>query len=126
MYRRSNDIDTALAAAHPSDLRLQRSAFVGTLQVGEALVGLGDEGSAIAYFRRACDAGARLAATDPKDVEAQSDAAAACERLGSALARTGAPAEALRMADERGHDPRARGAGRPGATRHAGPDGDGR
>ncbi len=95
MYRRSNDIDTAHATAHPSDLRLQRSSFVGTLQVGEALVGLGDEGSAIAYFRHACDAGVRLAATDPKDVEAQSDAASACQRLGSALARTGAPAEGL-------------------------------
>jgi tetratricopeptide (TPR) repeat protein len=95
MFRRSNEIDTRLAAVHPSDVRLQRGVFAGTFQVGEALVSMGDEPAAIPYFRRACDAGAKLAATDPSDIEAQSDGAAACERLGSALARTGAPAEAL-------------------------------
>ncbi len=95
MYQRSNAIETQLAAAHPTDARLQRSLFAGNVQVGVALVILGDERSAISYFRRACDTGAKLAATDPNDIEAQSDSAAACEGLGSALARTGAPTEGL-------------------------------
>ena len=95
MYQRSNAVETQLADAHPTDARLQRSLFAGNVQVGVALVILGDERSAITYFRRACDTGAKLAATDPNDIEAQSDGAAACERLGSALARTGAPTEGL-------------------------------
>lgn len=96
MYRRSNEIDERLAAADPADRKLQRSVFVGTVQVADALVSLGERPSAVAYYERACEVGARLASSDSADLQAQSDAALACGQLGSSLARTGRAAEGLR------------------------------
>jgi hypothetical protein len=95
MHQRSNAIEERLARADPTNLKLQRSAFVGAIQVGEGFVGLGDHQTAIAHFRRACTAGERLAAMDTANLQALSDAAVACERLASSLAQTGVELEAL-------------------------------
>ena len=95
LYQRANAIEEPLARADPSNVRLQRSVFAGTIQIGDGFVGLGDRASAIGYFRRACAAGERLAAMDAANREAQSDFALACERLGTSLAQTGGAAEAI-------------------------------
>jgi non-specific serine/threonine protein kinase/serine/threonine-protein kinase len=95
MHQRSNAIEERLARADASNLKLQRSAFVGAILVGGGLVMLGDHQAAIVYFRRACLAGESLAALDAANLQALSDAAVACERLGSSLAQTGQELEAL-------------------------------
>ena len=95
MYQRSNAIEEPLARADPLNVRLQRSVFVGTVQIGDGFVSLGDRSSAISYFRRACAAGERLAAMDTANLQAQADFALACERLGTSLAQAGGAPEAL-------------------------------
>ncbi len=95
MFQRANAIEEPLARADPTNVRLQRSVFAGTVQIGDGFVSLGDLPSAIGYFRRACAAGERLAATDAANLQAQSDFALACERLGTSLAQTGGAAEAV-------------------------------
>jgi eukaryotic-like serine/threonine-protein kinase len=97
MIQRSNAIEEPIARANPSDLRLQRAAFAGAVQLGEGLAALGETSAAIEYFRRACTAGERLAAIDVADRLAQSDFAIACERLGTALATTGGGVEAMAL-----------------------------
>lgn len=100
MFQLSNAIEEPLALAHPSDLRLQRNAVAGAVQVGEGLVRLGEPSAAIPFFRRACAAGERVADADAADRQAQSDFAVACERLGTTLATTGAGAEALEWLEQ--------------------------
>ena len=95
MVRRSNEITERLAVASPSDLTLQRDLFIGSVQLGDALVTGDDRRAAVAHYRRACDVGARIAATDAADLQAQSDAALACGQLGSSLAHTERAAEGL-------------------------------
>lgn len=95
MFRRSNAIDEALARANPANLRNQRNAVAGAVQLGDGLVELGEPAAAVPYLRQACATAERLAGIDRADRQAQSDFAVACGHLGTALATTGNGAEGL-------------------------------